>query len=191
MKKILLLLLPLLLIISCETDDDASLVGTWNIQSVTSYEGTTCTDNPEVEDVTGTITYSESDSESVVTINVNNILSFTSFCDDIDGAMVDDTTCSFDDFDFTVSNFASLCNEEIYGELDADNNCTYNWSEEFEYTYDAETDRYCEIDTAGFGTHTECGTLSISGNSATIQMVNQEYDYYYDDVGCTVIELSK
>ena len=189
MKKILLLLLPLLLIISCETDDDdASLVGTWNIQSVTSYEGTTCTDNPEVEDVTGTITYSESDSESVVTINVNNILSFTSFCDDIDGAMVDDTTCSFDDFDFTVSNFASLCNEEIYGELDADNNCTYNWSEEFEYTYDAETDRYCETDTFE---NTDCGTLSISGNSATIQMVNQEYDYYYDDVGCTVIELSK
>tara|TARA_B100001971_G_C17824255_1_gene350497 strand:- start:20 stop:568 length:549 start_codon:yes stop_codon:yes gene_type:complete len=182
MKKILLLLLPLLLIISCETDDDdASLVGTWNIQSVTSYEGTTCTDNPEVEDVTGTITYSESDSESVVTINVNNILSFTSFCDDIDGAMVDDTTCSFDDFDFTVSNFASLCNEEIYGELDADNNCTYNWSEEFEYTYDAETDRYCETDTFE---NTDCGTLSISGNSATIQMVNE-------DAECTVIELSK
>ena len=188
MKKILLLLLPLLLIISCETDeDDASLVGTWNIQSVTNYEGTTCTDNPEVENVTGTITYSE----SVVTINANNILSFTSFCDDIDGAMVDDTTCSFDDFDFTVSNFASFCIEQIYGELDADNNCIQNWSEEFEYTYDAETDEYCEIDTAGFGTHTECGTLSISGNSATIQMVNQEYDYYYDDVGCTVIELSK
>ena len=180
MKKILLLLLPLLLIISCETDDDASLVGTWNIQSVTSYEGTTCTDNPEVENVTGTITYSE----SVVTINVNNILSFTSFCDDIDGAMVDDTTCSIDNFDFTVSNFASFCIEQIYGELDADNNCTYNWSEEFEYTYDAETDEYCEIDTAGFGTHTECGTLSISGNSATIQMVNE-------DAECTVIELSK
>ena len=187
MKKILLLLLPLLLIISCETDeDDASLVGTWNIQSVTSYEGTTCTDNPEVENVTGTITYSE----SVVTINANNILSFTSFCDDIDGAMVDDTTCSSDGFDVTVSMFTSLCNEE-FGELDADNNCIQNWSEEFEYTYDAETDEYCEIDTAGFGTHTECGTLSISGNSATIQMVNQEYDYYYDDVGCTVIELSK
>ena len=186
MKKILLLLLPLLLIISCETDeDDASLVGTWNIQSVTSYEGTTCTDNPEVEDVTGTITYSE----SVVTINANNIISFTSFCDDIDGAMVDDTTCSSaDGFDlFYVSNFASLCNEEG-GELDADNNCTFNWSEEFEYTYDAETDEYCETDTYE---NTDCGTLSISGNSATIQMVNQEYYYYYDDVGCTVIELSK
>ena len=187
MKKILLLLLPLLLIISCETDDDASLVGTWNIQSVTSYEGTTSTDNPDVEDVTGTITYSE----SVVTINVNNILSFTSFCvDNMDGAMVDDTTCSSDGVDITVIYFASLCNEVGY-ELDADNNCILNWSEEFEYTYDAETDEYCEIDTAGFGTHTECGTLSISGNSATIQMVNQEYYYYYDDVGCTVIELSK
>jgi len=47
MKKIFLLLLPLLLIVSCETDEeDASLVGTWNIQSVTSYEGTTCTNNP-------------------------------------------------------------------------------------------------------------------------------------------------
>ncbi|SVE00661.1 uncharacterized protein METZ01_LOCUS453515, partial [marine metagenome] len=34
MKKIFLLLLPLLLIVSCETDEeDASLVGTWNIQS--------------------------------------------------------------------------------------------------------------------------------------------------------------
>ena len=181
MKKILLLLLPLLLIISCETDeDDASLVGTWNIQSVTSYEGTTCTDNPEVENVTGTITYSE----SVVTINVNNILSFTSFCvDNMDGAMVDDTTCSSDGVDITVIYFASLCNEVGY-ELDADNNCILNWSEEFEYTYDAETDEYCEIDTAGFGTHTECGTLSISGNSATIQMVNE-------DAECTVIELSK
>ena len=187
MKKILLLLLPLLLIISCETDDDdASLVGTWNIQSVTSYEGTTCTDNPEVENVTGTITYSE----SVVTINANNnIISFTSFCDDIDGVMVDDSTCYYDGVN-TFIYFASLCNEDYDG-LDADNNCIQNWSEEFEYTYDAETDEYCEIDTAGFGTHTECGTLSLSGNSATIQMVNQEYDYYYDDVGCTVIELSK
>ena len=186
MKKILLLLLPLLLIISCETDDDASLVGTWNIQSVTSYEGTTCTDNPEVENVTGTITYSE----SVVTINANNnIISFTSFCDDIDGVMVDDSTCYYNGVN-TFIYFASLCNEEYDG-LDADNNCIQNWSEEFEYTYDAETDEYCEIDTAGFGTHTECGTLSISGNSATIQMVNQEYYYYYDDVGCTVIELSK
>ena len=182
MKKILLLLLPLLLIISCETDeDDASLVGTWNIQSVTNYEGTTCTDNPEVEDVTGTITYSESDSESVVTINVNNILSFTSFCHGYYGAMVDDTTCSSDNFYITVSMFASFCNDEFYGELDADNNCTYNWSEEFEYTYDAETDRYCETDTFE---NTDCGTLSISGNSATIQMVNE-------DAECTVIELSK
>ena len=179
MKKILLLLLPLLLIISCETDDDdASLVGTWNIQSVTSYEGTTCTDNPEVENVTGTITYSE----SVVTINANNIISFTSFCDDIDGVMVDDSTCYYDGVN-TFIYFASLCNEEYDG-LDADNNCIQNWSEEFEYTYDAETDEYCEIDTAGFGTHTECGTLSISGNSATIQMVNE-------DAECTVIELSK
>ena len=187
MKKILLLLLPLLLIISCETDeDDASLVGTWNIQSVTNYEGTTCTDNPEVENVTGTITYSE----SVVTINANNIISFTSFCDDIDGVMVDDSTCYSDGFDNTFIYFASLCND-VGGELDADNNCTFNRIEEFEYTYDAETDEYCEIDTAGFGTHTECGTLSISGNSATIQMVNQGYYYYYDDVGCTVIELSK
>ena len=179
MKKILLLLLPLLLIISCETDeDDASLVGTWNIQSVTSYEGTTCTDNPEVEDVTGTITYSE----SVVTINANNIISFTSFCDDIDGVMVDDSTCYYDGVN-TFIYFAALCND-VGGELDADNNCTFNRIEEFEYTYDAETDEYCEIDTAGFGTHTECGTLSISGNSATIQMVNE-------DAECTVIELSK
>ena len=179
MKKILLLLLPLLLIISCETDDDdASLVGTWNIQSVTSYEGTTCTDNPEVENVTGTITYSE----SVVTINANNIISFTSFCDDIDGVMVDDSTCYYNGVN-TFIYFASLCND-VGGELDADNNCIQNWSEEFEYTYDAETDEYCEIDTAGFGTHTECGTLSISGNSATIQMVNE-------DAECTVIELSK
>ena len=101
MKKIFLLLLPLLLIVSCETDEeDASLVGTWNIQSVTSYEGTTCTNNPEVEHVTGTVTYSE----SVVTINANNILSFTSFCDNIDGSMVDDTTCSSDGFEFTVSD---------------------------------------------------------------------------------------
>ena len=176
MKKILLLLLPLLLIISCETDDDASLVGTWNIQSVTSYEGTTCTDNPEVENVTGTITYSE----SVVTINANNILSFTSFCHDREGAMVDDTTCSSDGFDVTVSMFTSLCNEE-FGELDADNNCIQNWSEEFEYTYDAETDEYCETDILG---RTDCGRLSISGNSATIQMVNE-------DAECTVIELSK
>ena len=176
MKKILLLLLPLLLIISCETDeDDASLVGTWNIQSVTSYEGTTCTDNPEVEDVTGTITYSE----SVVTINANNIISFTSFCDDIDGVMVDDSTCYYDGVN-TFIYFASLCNEDYDG-LDADNNCIQNWSEEFEYTYDAETDRYCEID---IFQNTDCGTLSISGNSATIQMVNE-------DAECTVIELSK
>ena len=177
MKKILLLLLPLLLIISCETDeDDASLVGTWNIQSVTNYEGTTCTDNPEVEDVTGTITYSE----SVVTINANNnIISFTSFCDDIDGVMVDDTTCYYDGVN-TFIYFASLCNEDYDG-LDADNNCIQNWSEEFEYTYDAETDEYCETD---IFENTDCGTLSISGNSATIQMVNE-------DAECTVIELSK
>ena len=181
MKKIILLLLPLFLILSCESDEeDASLVGTWNVQSVTNYEGTNCADNPEVTtDLTGTVTYSE----SVVTIDVNNILSFTSFCDDIEGTIVNDTTCSSEGFDFTISDFASLCNEED-GELDANNNCNLIWSEEYDYTYDSDTGEYCETWTDEDGySETDCGTLSISGNNLTIQMI-------YEDE-CTVIELSK
>ena len=41
MKKTLLLVLPLLFIMSCDTDDDETsdgLVGTWTVESVTYYE---------------------------------------------------------------------------------------------------------------------------------------------------------
>ena len=41
MKKTLLLVLPLLFIMSCDTDDDETsdgLEGTWTVESVTYYE---------------------------------------------------------------------------------------------------------------------------------------------------------
>ena len=41
MKKTLLLILPLLFIMSCDTDDDETsdgLVGTWTVESITYYE---------------------------------------------------------------------------------------------------------------------------------------------------------
>ena len=52
MKKIFLLVLPLLFILSCETEDETSggLVGTWTIQSVTHFENESCSGVGEIDD---------------------------------------------------------------------------------------------------------------------------------------------
>ena len=196
MKKIFLLLLPLLLIVSCETaEEGASLVGTWSMQSVTEYEGATCMDNPDQQYFgTATVVYTDQGSAS---LSGDQTYSFSSYCDEIDGGeMADDTTCvltgEFDaGYEFYSSGFPSIC-DALGGELDSDNNCNINWLEEFDYSYDVETGEYCEthyeLEAGGDSlTFIECGILSVSANSATIQFIEE----VGGSIECTEIVLSK
>ena len=81
MKKTLLLILPLLFIISCETDDDETsdgLEGTWTVESVTYYENGNCSGEGETDDFingpfTGTVTYTEA--LATASLNVSQSLS--------------------------------------------------------------------------------------------------------------------
>ena len=52
MKNIFLLVLPLLFILSCETEDGTSdgLVGTWTILSVAHFENESCSGVGEIDD---------------------------------------------------------------------------------------------------------------------------------------------
>ena len=58
MKK--LFLIPLLIMISCDetTNDEVSLLGTWNITSLKYYSNPDCTG--DYEELSGTITFNES-----------------------------------------------------------------------------------------------------------------------------------
>jgi len=198
MKKMILLLLPLLLILSCESDEEgASLVGAWNIQSVTNYEGATCVDNPDQQYFgTATVVYTD---QGRASLSGDQTYSFSSYCGEIDGGeMADDTTCvltgEFDGgYEFYSSEFPSIC-DALGGELNSDNECNIIWLEEFDYTYDVESGEYCETHyefeegLADSLTFTVCGILSVSANSATIQFIEEWAD---GSIECTEIILSK
>ena len=193
MKKTLLLVLPFLFIMSCETNDETSdgLVGTWTVESFTTFENGDCSGVGETEDFTGTITYTE----VLATVTVSLSQSLSSFCDDADGAMVNDTTCVYDgDYELTITGWATFCDEEEFGTLDEDNNCNFTFSDEFYYTYDEDSlgnVMYCEIyydESESSNAETNCGTAVVTENSATLQFIEENDD---DELECTVIVLSR
>ena len=194
MKKILLFVLPLLFIMSCDTDDDETsdgLVGTWTVESFTTFENGDCSGVGETEDFTGTITYTE----VLATVTVSLSQSLSSFCDDADGAMVNDTTCVYDgDYELTITGWATFCDEEEFGTLDEDNNCNFTFTDEFYYTYDEDSlgnVMYCEIyydESESSNAETNCGTAVVTENSATLQFIEENDD---DELECTVIVLSR
>ena len=193
MKKALLLVLPFLFIMSCETNDETSdgLVGTWTVESFTTFENGDCSGVGETEDFTGTITYTE----VLATVTVSLSQSLSSFCDDADGAMVNDTTCVYDgDYELTITGWATFCDEEEFGTLDEDNNCNFTFTDEFYYTYDEDSlgnVMYCEIyydESESSNAETNCGTAVVTENSATLQFIEENDD---DELECTVIVLSR
>ena len=86
MKK--LFLIPLLIIISCDetTNDEVSLIGTWNITSLKYYSNPDCTG--DYEELSGTITFNESSGyEELV-----SEYSFQEYCQEVGGSY-DGTNC--------------------------------------------------------------------------------------------------
>ena len=86
MKK--LFLIPLLIIISCDetTNDEVSLLGTWNITSLKYYSNPDCTG--DYEELSGTITFNESSGyEELVSES-----SFQEYCQEVGGSY-DGTNC--------------------------------------------------------------------------------------------------
>ena len=86
MKK--LFLIPLLIMISCDetTNDEVSLLGTWNITSLKYYSNPDCTGDYEV--LSGTITFNESSGyEELV-----SEYSFQEYCQEVGGSY-DGTNC--------------------------------------------------------------------------------------------------
>ena len=86
MKK--LFLIPLLIIISCDetTNDEVSLLGSWNITSLKYYSNPDCTG--DYEELSGTITFNESSGyEELV-----SEYSFQEYCQEVGGSY-DGTNC--------------------------------------------------------------------------------------------------
>lgn len=86
MKK--LFLIPLLIMISCDetTNDEVSLLGTWNITSLKYYSNSDCTG--DYEELSGTITFNESSGyEELV-----SEYSFQEYCQEVGGSY-DGTNC--------------------------------------------------------------------------------------------------
>ena len=90
MKK--LFLIPLLIMISCDetTNDEVSLLGTWNITSLKYYSNPDCTG--DYEELSGTITFNESSGyEELV-----SEYSFQEYCQEVGGSY-DGTNCIIGD----------------------------------------------------------------------------------------------
>ena len=200
MKKTLLLVLPFLFIfiMSCETDDDETsggLVGTWTVDSVTYYENGSCSGEGETDDYingpfTGTVTYTEVSA----TVSVVATYSLSSWCDEADGAMANDTTCVYDgNSELLLSGFVSDCVDDG-GNWEADSTCNFVYTNEWYYTYHEDSlgnATYCEIyyDEGEFiDVETVCGSAVVSGNTAILQIIEENDD---NELECTVIMLSK
>ena len=198
MKKTLLLILPLLFIMSCDTDDDETsdgLVGTWTVESVTYYENGNCSGEGETDDFingpfTGTVTYTE----ALATASLSISQSLSSYCDDADGNMVNDTTCIYDgDVELILSVFVSDCYDDG-GNWEADSTCNFVFTNEWYYTYHEDSlgnATYCEIyydEGESIDVETVCGSAVVSGNTAMLQIIEENDD---NELECTVIMLSK
>lgn len=192
MKKLIISLMPLMFFIGCEDEDgtaaEDSLVGTWSFVA-TEYD-TTCTGNGEVF-FEGTMVF---DDENVT---VTMELGFDSFCSDMDGSLVDDTTCASYYGNITFSMLHEMCIEE--GMTATDEGCTesmtntYTFNESL-YINNVETGygtAECEFEGGIFSesdsscTFTDTLDITIDGNTATWNEVyiNEDYsEYSYCDV---------
>ena len=198
MKKLIISLMPLLFFISCEDEDgiaaEDSLVGTWNFVA-TEYD-TTCTGDGEVF-LEGTMVF---DDENVT---FTRELGFDSFCSDIDGSLVDDTTCASYYFNITLSMLHEMCAEE--GMTLTDGGCaesltnTYTFNESL-YINNVETGygaAECELEGGGIFsesdsscTFTDTVDITIDGNTATWNEVYID-EGYPEDSYCDVFVLTK
>ena len=195
MKHLPLLLISLLLIISCEEEeeDTFSLVGTWNIASITEFDNKDCTvdtsstatdstDEGDISDIgewSGTITFTD----STATADYIFSIKFQSYCEMLDGTM-EGTTCTVvfegGSLEMTETMFSEeLCDEE--GSAYSDGGC--NMSESFAFDYTLDGSEYCELDDEDDTPH--CGTAEVTKTSATITMPNHEENE------CEIIELTK
>ena len=132
MKQLPLLLISLLLIISCEKEeeDTFSLVGTWNIASITEFDNKDCTvdtsstatdstDEGDMSDIgewSGTITFTDStatatDSTTITFATADYIfsippaiLTFQGWCEMMGGTM-ESNSCTFEGSEFTEELF--------------------------------------------------------------------------------------
>ena len=191
MKHLPLLLISLFLIISCEEEeeDTFSLVGTWNIASITEFDNKDCTvdtsstatdstDAGDMDDIgewSGTITFTD----STATADLIFSIAFQGWCETVDGTL-EGNSCTVEGFEFTEERFEEdVCGEP--GSEYSDGSC--NMSESFSFDYTLDGSEYCELDDEDDTPH--CGTAEVTKTSATITMPNDEENE------CEIIELTK
>ena len=209
MKHLPLLLISLLLIISCEKEeeDTFSLVGTWNIASITEFDNKDCTVDTsstatdstdedswesDIGEWSGTITFTDStatatDSTTITFATADYIfstppaiLTFQGWCEMMGGTM-EGNSCTLDvGGEFTGEWFE----ENVCGEASSeysDGKCNMPMSFDFFYTLDGS--KYCEW--GELDEPSQCGTAEVTKTSATITMPNDEENE------CEIIELTK
>ena len=176
MKKLIIVLMPLMFFIGCEDEEAAdagsnnSIVGAWNFVA-TEYD-TTCTGDGEVF-LEGTMVFDDAN------VTVSYELGFDSFCSDMGGTLVDDTTCSSYYGNVTLLMLHEMCEEE--GMTATDDGCTasmtnpYTFNEslyinnvETGYLADdcsSENGIYSESDSSC--TFTDTTNIVIDGNNAS------------------------
>ena len=201
MKKLLLIGLSLLFIMSCDEDkalvaEELSIIGTWTLVSITEYDNLTCTgDGGTTTDETGTIEFTETSA----TLTLTESYSFIDYCEEWDGELTlsdGDTSCAVEnEGTFDLEDFGYNC--ENYGFTYDGNtgtlvglNCNQTWIETFDFTFDMETMEYCELYEEWDGyISTDCGTAELTENSLTITMSWSDEDE--DEEGCDIFVLSR
>ena len=120
--------------------------------------------------------------------------SLSSYCDDADGNMVNDTTCVYDgDVELILSVFVSDCYDDG-GYWEAHSTCNLVFTNEWYYTYHEDSlgnATYCEIyydEGESINVETVCGSAVVSGNTAMLQIIEENDD---NELECAVIMLSK
>ena len=194
MKHLPLLLISLLLIISCEKEEETfDLVGTWNIASITALDNKDCTvdtsstatdstDEGDMSDIgewSGTITFTDSTATADYTFSI----AFQSYCEMLGGTM-EGTTCNVEFEGGSVEFTEEWFEEDVCGEPGSeysDGSC--NMSESFAFDYTLDGSEYCEFDDQDDTLH--CGTAEVTKTSAMITMPNDEENE------CEIIELTK
>lgn len=203
MNKLIFLLIPLLIFISCDDDDSHKephemLIGTWNVASATQFSNSDCTGGDGTAlDVSGTFTYTESS----VTMDISLAQSLEAYCIERGGQMDGENCIKEDGQVLNPDGFAIDCTTEgeDVGQM-VDGNCVFSWQESYDYmlsSYIAEGSGergYCEIEyddgsghDADGGTYYNCGTANIDENRTTLIFPPSDDD----DDGCFYIELTR
>ena len=114
-----LFLIPFLIIISCDetTNDEVSLLGTWNITSLKYYSNPDCTG--AYEELSGTITFNESSAFEELVIEY----SFQDYCQEVGGSY-DGTNCIVGDGSlfFDGNDYVEVPHNEILNISDRNGN---------------------------------------------------------------------